>query len=142
MDTTDPESCVPADPRPDVRSNRIMPHQRMVQRWRSVLADPVSPEIISYVHYDGCWWRRTNGRWESIPDGPLASALAAGHARLARARDRAGLRPAARGRDPWAIARNRQRTGIVCRRPEAFMPMRAFEPRPYPPATCQRTTID
>jgi hypothetical protein len=138
MDTTDSATGVPAHRDRTTATTRTMAHQRMVQRWRSGRAETVSPEIISYVHYDGCWWRRTNGMWESIPDGPLAIALSSGHARLVRARAAAGVPAPARGRDPWTIARNRQRMGVVCGKPSAFMPMRATDLRPFPPATCDR----
>jgi hypothetical protein len=140
MDTTDSTTGVPAGADRAEHTTRTMTHQRMVQRWRAGLADPVSPEIISYVRHDGCWWRRTSGMWESIPDGPLALALSEGHARLTRARHRAGLRPEPRERDPWAIARNRQRMGVVCGQEPAFLPMRATDLRPFPPAVCGRRT--
>lgn len=138
MDTTDSTTGVPAHRDRTTAATGTMAHQRMVQRWRSGRADTVSPEIISYVHYDGCWWRRTNGMWESIPDGLLASALSTGHARLVRARAAAGMPEPSRGRDPWTIARNRQRMGVACGKPRAFMPMFAAEPRPFPSATCNR----
>jgi hypothetical protein len=138
MDTTDSATGVPAHRDRTTATTRTMAHQRMVQRWRSGRAETVSPEIISYVHYDGCWWRRTNGMWESIPDGPLAIALSSGHARLVRARAAAGVPVPSRGRDPWTIARNRQRMGVACGKRPAFMPMRATDLRPFPPATCDR----
>ena len=77
------------------------------------------------------------GNVESIPDGPLTAALSTGHARLIRARAAAGMPAPSRGRDPWTIARNRRRMGVVCGKPPAFMPMFAAEPAPCsrrPPA--------
>jgi hypothetical protein len=138
MDTTDSTTGVPAHRDRATTATRTMAHQRMVQHWRSGRVETVSPEIISYVHYDGCWWRRTSGMWESIPDGPLALALSTGHARLIRARAAAGMPTPGRGRDPWTIARNRQRMGVRCGQPVAFMPMRATDLRPFPPAICDR----
>ncbi len=138
MDTTDPTTGVPEHRDRTAATTRTITHQRMVQRWRSGRAETVSPEIISYVYHDGCWWRRASGMWESIPDGPIALALSTGHARLVRARTAAGVPAPSRGRDPWTIARNRQRMGVVCGKPPALMPMFAAEPRPYPPATCDR----
>jgi|SRR5215475_3280863 len=115
---------------------RTMSHDRMVQRWRSGLAEPVSPEIISYVRYDGAWWRRAGRVWQAIPDGPLAGALAAGHDRLSTRDESESCDP--RGRDPWTIARNRHRSGVSCGRPPAFMPMRATDLRPFPSVACRR----
>ncbi len=142
MEATDPPAGVPAEARYAVNSTRTMSHRRIVQRWRSGLADPFSAEIISYVRYDGRWWRRTSDMWEEIPDGPAASALSAEHARLAPHRDATDGWPAPRGRDPWTIARNRRRMGIACGKPAAFMPMRAIDPRPFPHAVCQRSPVD
>jgi hypothetical protein len=138
MDTTDSTTGVPGHRDHSVRTTRTIPHQRMVRRWRSGLAEPASPEIISYVHYDGCWWRRASGMWESIPHGPLALALSAGHARVVRARGTVGMPPAPPGRDPWTIARNRQRMGVACGKPPTFMAMRVTDLRPFPPTACER----
>jgi hypothetical protein len=121
---------------------RTMSHHQMVRQWRSGLAEPVSPEIISYVRYDGAWWRRAGAVWQAIPDGPLAGALAAGHDRLAARVDGDSCDDAdrcdPRGRDPWTVARNRHRSGVTCGRPPAFMPMRATDLRPFPSIVCLR----
>jgi hypothetical protein len=114
-----------------------MTHSRMVQRWRAGLAEPVSPGILSYVTFDGCWWRRHGGAWESIPDGAFALALSAGHARLAAARRVAGLPPIPRDRDPWTVARNRRRSGGRCGRPASPWPVLAVDLRPVPPVRCR-----
>ena len=128
-------------PRIAAAATRTIAHSRMVQRWRAGLAEPVSAGILSYVTYDGCWWRRSGTTWESIPDGPFAMALTAGHARLAAARRLAGIPPIPRGRDPWTVARNRHRSGGRCGRAPVPWPMRATDLRPVPPVTCRPRNI-
>jgi hypothetical protein len=138
MDITDSTAGVPLPRSRPTGAPRTMAHRLMVQRWRAGRAETVSPEIISYALYDGCWWRRIGGRWESIPDGPLIAALAAGHARLVRACGEDRPFEPRRGRDPWAVVRNRNRMGIICDRPRALVPMSASDLRPFPPARCDR----
>src|SRR5262249_19071438 len=133
MDTTDSTAGVHAPSGRATPATRTMSHHRMIQRWRSGLVEPVSSEILSYVRFDGAWWRRTAGSWESIPTGSLADTLTAGHAR--RAADRDECVASRRGRDPCTIARTRRRPG-ACGLPPSFLPMRATDLRPYPPAVC------
>ncbi|HKE63144.1 MAG TPA: hypothetical protein VKB59_00670 [Micromonosporaceae bacterium] len=137
MDTTDSTAGVHAQTGRVTPATRTLSHHRMVQRWRAGLVEPVSAEILSFVRFDGAWWRRTAGMWESVPDGSLAETLTA-----ARARHADGAACAARGsRDPWTIARNRRRTG-GCDQPPAFLPIRATDLRPFPPAVCPRGPAD
>ena len=117
---------------------RTMSHHRMVRHWRLGLADPVSPQIIAYVHYDGVWWSRRRTTWTAIPDGPFALSLSAGRARLAGAARAAGVEPAPRDRDPWAAARNRLRMGVACGKAPTPWPMRATDLRPCPPTICRQ----
>ena len=134
MDTTDSTAGVHAQTGRVTPATRTLSHHRMVQRWRAGLVQPVSAEILSYVRFDGAWWRRTAGMWESVPDGSLAETLTAAHARYSGG----GPCAASRGdRDPWTVARNRRRTGS-CDLPPAFLPMRATDLRPFPPAVCPR----
>lgn len=93
---------------------RTMSHEEMLRHWRTGSAYPVSPRITDYAYCDGGWWRRTGGRastWTSIPDGPFAMTLSAGHERLWSL---TGGLDADRHRDPWSVARNRLRTSAAC----------------------------
>jgi hypothetical protein len=90
-------------------------HAAMVASWRTGHAEPVSSAITDYARYDGIWWRRRGGAWESIPDGPFALSLQAGHRRLQALTGGLDRRPAS-GRDPWTVARNRMRMGGRCPR--------------------------
>jgi hypothetical protein len=94
---------------------RTIPHPRMVAAWRTGHASPVSGRITDYARYDGIWWRRAGGSWESIPDGPFALSLSAGRNRLLALTGGLDEKPAS-GRDPWSAARSRMRMGGTCPR--------------------------
>jgi hypothetical protein len=94
---------------------RTISHARMVGAWRTGHAVPVSLRITDYVRFDDCWWRRTAGEWESIPDGPFALSLTIGRNRLQALTGGLDERPAS-GRDPWNAARSRLRMGGHCPR--------------------------
>jgi hypothetical protein len=95
---------------------RTMSHAAMVAAWRADRAAPVSLRIIDYARYDGVWWRRAGGAWESIPDGPFALSLSAGRDRLYALTGGLDEKPAS-GRDPWSAARSRIRMGGRCPHP-------------------------
>jgi hypothetical protein len=66
------------------------------------------------------------------PNHRTATARTSAHQRMVR-RWRSG--PSASATDPWTMARHRA-LGTRCGKPPVFLPIRATDLRPYPPAVC------